>query len=27
VILYEISDALTSSYLSHLTASRMTVSW
>jgi uncharacterized circularly permuted ATP-grasp superfamily protein/uncharacterized alpha-E superfamily protein len=25
--LYEISDALTSSYLSHLTASRMTVSW
>jgi len=27
IILYEISDALTSSYLSHLTASRMTVSW
>jgi uncharacterized circularly permuted ATP-grasp superfamily protein/uncharacterized alpha-E superfamily protein len=27
VILYETSDALTSSYLSHLTASRMTVSW
>jgi uncharacterized alpha-E superfamily protein len=27
VTLYEISDALTSSYLSHLTASRMTVSW
>ena len=26
-VLYEISDALTSSYLSHLTASRMTVSW
>jgi len=25
--LYEISDALTSSYLSHLTASRMTFSW
>jgi len=27
VTLYEICDALTSSYLSHLTASRMTVSW
>ena len=27
VTLYEISDALTSSYLSHLTASRMIVSW